>query len=91
MSVAIGNIFHKLINSAIMCNLKEKLPDIFPCAVWSGVGMPGGVIFLQAMRFCSFLATFKGHKVHHFSCSLRVDTSAPLVLQIKKHSFLKEF
>ena len=36
--IAIGTIFHKLINSAIMCNLKEKEAPwhIFPCAVWSG-------------------------------------------------------
>ena len=27
--IAIGTIFHKLISSAIMCNLKEKLPGTF--------------------------------------------------------------
>ena len=40
--IAIGTIFHKLISSAIMCNLKEKEAPwhIFP--VQFGVGMPGG-------------------------------------------------
>ena len=27
--IAIGTIFHKLISSAVMCNLKEKLPGFF--------------------------------------------------------------
>ena len=39
--IAIGTIFHKLISSAIMCNLKEKLPGTFS-PVQFGVGMPGG-------------------------------------------------
>ena len=39
--IAIGTIFHKLISSAIMCNLKEKLPRTFS-PVQFGVGMPGG-------------------------------------------------
>ena len=39
--IAIGTIFHKLISSAIMCNLKEKLPITFS-PVQFGVGMPGG-------------------------------------------------
>ena len=38
--IAIGTIFHKLISSAIMCNLKKKLPGTF--SLLSGVGMPGG-------------------------------------------------
>ena len=35
--IAIGTIFHKLISSAIMCNLKEKLPGTFSlCSlVWA--------------------------------------------------------
>ena len=36
-----GTIFHKLISSAIMCNLKEKLPWHI-LSVQFGVGMPGG-------------------------------------------------
>ena len=39
--IAIGTIFHNLISSAIMCNLKEKLPGTFS-PVQFGVGMPGG-------------------------------------------------
>ena len=35
--ISIGTIFHKLINSATMCNLKEKLPGtFFPVQFWSG-------------------------------------------------------
>ena len=34
--IAIGTIFHMLISSAAMCNIKEKLPSTFsPCAVCS--------------------------------------------------------
>ena len=39
--IVIGTISHKLISSAIMCNLKEKLPGTFS-PVQFGVGMPGG-------------------------------------------------
>ena len=39
--IAIGTIFHNLISSAIMCNLKEKLPGTFS-PVQFGMGMPGG-------------------------------------------------
>ena len=39
--IAIGTIFHNLISSAIMCNLKEKFPGTFS-PVQFGVGMPGG-------------------------------------------------
>ena len=39
--IAIGTIFHKLISSAVMCNLKEKLPGFFS-PVQFGVGIPGG-------------------------------------------------
>ena len=39
--IAIRTIFHKLISSTIMCNLKEKLPGTFS-PVQFGVGMPGG-------------------------------------------------
>ena len=36
--IAIGTIFHKLINSVTMCNLKEKLPGTFSlCSLeWCG-------------------------------------------------------
>ena len=37
--IAIGTIFHKLISSAVMCNLKEKLPGFFS-PVQFGVGIP---------------------------------------------------
>ena len=39
--IAIGTIFHKLISSAIMCNLKEKLPSTFSlCSlVWACQGV----------------------------------------------------
>ena len=37
----IRTIFHKLISSAIMCNLKEKLPGTFS-PVQFGVSMPAG-------------------------------------------------
>lgn len=39
--IAIGTIFHKLISSAIMLNIKEHLPGIFS-PVQFGVGIPGG-------------------------------------------------
>ena len=39
--IAIGTIFHKLISSAVMCNIKEKLPGFFS-PVQFGVGIPGG-------------------------------------------------
>ena len=39
--IAIGTIFHKLISSVTMYNLKEKLPGTFS-PVQFGVGMPGG-------------------------------------------------
>ena len=39
-SIAIGTIFfHKLISSAAMCNIKEKLPGFFS-PVQFGVGIP---------------------------------------------------
>ena len=35
--IVIGTIFHKLISSAIMCNLKEKLPGTLSlcCLMWA--------------------------------------------------------
>ena len=39
--IAIVTIFHKLISSVTMCNLKEKLPGTFS-PVQLGVGMPEG-------------------------------------------------
>ena len=41
MLIVIGTIFQKLISSAIMYHLKEKLPGTFSL-VWFGVGMAGG-------------------------------------------------
>ena len=38
--IAIGTIYHKLISSTIMCNLKEKLHGTFS-PVQLGMGMPG--------------------------------------------------
>ena len=39
--IAIGTIFHKLISSAIMCNLKEEEAPCHIPPVQFGVGMPG--------------------------------------------------
>ena len=38
--ITIGTVFHKLISSTIMCNLKEKLHGTFS-PVQLGMGMPG--------------------------------------------------